>query len=109
MSLKIITSKKCGGCETLKERLKDLVEKGYVTFMDVEDSEEARSLVEKLGIKQVPAIVGVTEEKICVLDKDLKPERCITPQQTPQPSESPSSPQQASTQSSPPSQESRKQ
>lgn len=90
----------------MKEKLKELADKGYVTFMDVEDSEEARKLVEKLGIKQVPAIVGVAEGKICVLNKDLKPEKCITSSEPPQPSESPQpSPQQAS----PPSQESRKQ
>lgn len=45
----------CGGCEELKEALKEPIEKGEIGLVDVK-SEEGQKAAATLGVEYVPAI-----------------------------------------------------
>lgn len=77
----VIGSTQCPACKALKKEFESSNVED-VEFLNVEESEEARVLAEGLGIMSYPTIVAFEEMDdgklvACILDKDLKPERCF--------------------------------
>lgn len=66
----VITQKGCEGCEALKKEHPEL------NYVDVSDPRVTR-LADRLGVEFTPAIVEVDGDKLCLLDDNLKPRKCV--------------------------------
>ena len=61
--LLLLTDKRCLGCATVKEMLREQLESGAAVEIDVE-SEEGKELCERFGIEEVPAVILDTGEEL---------------------------------------------
>ena len=61
--LLLLVDKRCLGCESVKEMLKEELESGAAVEIDVE-SEEGKELCEKFGIEEVPAVILDTGKEL---------------------------------------------
>lgn len=73
----ILTSENCPHCQSAKERLKKYIEDGMLRELCIEKDEKAIEIAKKLNVTAVPSFLKKEGGKICLLNEDMKPERCI--------------------------------
>jgi hypothetical protein len=78
--LGVLVSRNCGKCEEVLEKYKEMIDKGELEVLYVEN-EDGRGFAELLKIKEVPTFIEISADEkkaeICVLDDDLNVKECV--------------------------------
>lgn len=73
----LITHPGCPACAEVKKRIKSLLDQGKVRELDLSTSQEANRIADALDIRYIPTFVARFGNKICRLDENMKPDKCV--------------------------------